>query len=71
MVCCRLVTGNTQVAPEVKITIPRMELVAVVNSVRLARKVKEALKISLAGTHYFTDSSSGPRNFEDGVRKIH
>jgi hypothetical protein len=52
------VTGKTQVATEVKITIPRMELVAVVNSVRLARKVKEALKISLAGTHYFTDSSA-------------
>jgi hypothetical protein len=36
--CCCLVTGKTQVAPRVKITIPRMELVAAVNSVRLARK---------------------------------
>jgi hypothetical protein len=57
-VCCRLVTGKTQVAPKVKITIPRMELMAAVNSVRLARKVKEALKIPLAGTQYFTDSSA-------------
>jgi hypothetical protein len=53
-----LVTGKTQVAPKVKITIPRMELVAAVNSVRLARKVREALKIPLSGTRYFTDSSA-------------
>jgi hypothetical protein len=55
--CC-LVTGKTQVAPKVKITIPRMELVAAVNSVRLARKAQEALKIPIAGTRYFTDSSA-------------
>jgi hypothetical protein len=41
-----------------KITIPRMELVVAINSVRLARKVKEALKIPLVGTRYFTDSSA-------------
>jgi hypothetical protein len=35
-----------------------MELVAVVNSVRLARKVRESLRIPLAGTSYFTDSST-------------
>ncbi len=55
---CRLVTGKTQVAPKVKITIPRMELVAAVNSVRLAKKTREALKIPLAGTRFFTDSSA-------------
>ncbi len=53
-----LVTGKTQVAPKVKITIPRMELVAAVNLVRLARKVREALKIPLSGMRYFTDSSA-------------
>jgi hypothetical protein len=42
----------------VKITIPRMELVAAVNSVRLAKKTQEALKIHLVGTRYFTDSSA-------------
>ncbi len=52
---CMLVTGKTQVAPKVKITIPRMELVAAVNSVRLARKVREALKFPLSETRYFTD----------------
>jgi hypothetical protein len=56
--CCCLVTGKTQVAPKVKITIPRMELVAAVNSVRLARKAREALKIPLVGTRYFTDLSA-------------
>jgi hypothetical protein len=54
---CFLITEKTQVAPKVKITIPRMELVAAVNSVRLARKVREAL-IPLSGTRYFTDSSA-------------
>ncbi len=49
---------KNQAAPKVKITIPRMELVAAVNSVRLARKVRESLKIPLAGTKYFTDSST-------------
>ncbi len=56
--CCRLITGKTQVAPRVKITIPRMELVAAVNSVRLTKKTREALKIPLVGTRYFTDSSA-------------
>jgi hypothetical protein len=53
-----LITGKTQVAPKLKITIPRMELVAAVNSVRLAKKTREALKIPLAGTKYFMDSSA-------------
>jgi hypothetical protein len=35
-----------------------MELVATFNSVRLARKVKGVLKIPVAGTWYFTDSSA-------------
>ncbi len=56
--CCLLVTGKTQVAPKVKITIPRMELVEAVNSVRLAKKTREALKIPLTGTRFFMDSSS-------------
>ncbi len=58
LACSKLVTGKTQVAPKVKITIPRMEFVAAVNSVRLASKVKGVLKITLAGTRYFTDSSA-------------
>jgi hypothetical protein len=57
--CCRLVTGKTpQVVPKVKITIPRMELVAAVNSVRLAKKTKEALRTPLVGKRFFTDSSA-------------
>ncbi len=56
--CCRLIMGKTQVALKVKITIPRMELLAAVNLVRLAKKTREALKILLAGTRYFTDLSA-------------
>jgi hypothetical protein len=51
-------TAKTQVAPKEKINIPKMELVAPFNSVRLARKVREALKIPIARTRYFTDSSA-------------
>jgi hypothetical protein len=54
-VVSRLVTRKIQVAPKVKITIPWMELVAEVNSLRLARK--ESLRIPLARIRYFTDSS--------------
>jgi hypothetical protein len=69
--CCRLITGKIQVASKVKITIPRMELVAAVNSVRLAKKTCEALKIALAGTRYFTDSSAvlGMLRTESGMFK--
>ncbi len=40
----RFVMDKTQVALLVKITIPRMELVAVDNTVRLARRVRESLQ---------------------------
>jgi hypothetical protein len=49
---------ETQVALKVKVTIPRRELVAAVNSVRLAKKVKESLRISLTGLRYFTGPSA-------------
>ncbi len=35
-----------------------MKLVVAVNSVRLARKVRESLRIPPTGTRYFTDSSA-------------
>jgi hypothetical protein len=54
---CHLIMGKTQVAPKVKLTIPRMALVAAVNSDRLAKKTREALKIPLVRTIYFTDLS--------------
>jgi hypothetical protein len=40
------------------ITVPKMKLVVAVNSVRLARKVRESLRIPPTGTRYFTDSSA-------------
>jgi hypothetical protein len=52
------VTGETQVALKVTITIPRMELVATFKFVRLARKVRESLRIPLTGITYFMDSSA-------------
>jgi hypothetical protein len=50
--------GEDPGGPQGKITIPGMELVAAVHSVRLARKVREALKIPLSAMRYFTDSSA-------------
>src|SRR5450830_1658991 len=55
---CRLVSGKTRVAPKVKITIPRVELVGALMIVRLAQKVLESLGIEVGEVKYFTDSSS-------------
>jgi hypothetical protein len=41
-----------------KITIPRRELVEAVNSVRLARRVKVSLKLTIEKVGYFTDLSA-------------
>jgi hypothetical protein len=46
---CYLITGKTQVAPKVKITIPRMELVAAVNSVRLHKEDPGSIEDSSRG----------------------
>jgi hypothetical protein len=42
----------------VKITIPRMELVAEVILARLSCRVKESLKLALGKVRYFMDSSA-------------
>jgi hypothetical protein len=68
--CCRLVTGKTQVAPKVKITIPRMELVAAVNSVRLAKKTRVALKIPLMGIGVLHGFVGCPRHAQNRVWQI-
>ncbi len=67
---CRIVAEKTQVAQKVKITIPTMALVAAVISVRLARRVKESLKIPLVGVRYFTDSSAVLRMLRIESRKF-
>ncbi len=41
-----------------EITIPRMDSVAVVNSVQLARRVRELLKLTFEKVRYFTDLSA-------------
>ncbi len=56
-VLCRLVIGKSPVAPRVKITIPRMiALVAAVNGVRLAMRVRESTKMSRGRVKYLTKS---------------
>jgi hypothetical protein len=52
------VTGEMQVAPRVKITIPRIELLAAVLSLRLARGLKEPLKMSIGKVGHFMNSSA-------------
>jgi hypothetical protein len=47
--------GEDTGSPEGEDNHPRMELMAAVTSVRLAKKTWEALKIPLVGTRYFTD----------------
>jgi hypothetical protein len=58
---------KTKVTPKVKITIPRMEQVAAVNSVRLAKKVREALRIPSKVLHGLISS---PGHAQDGIRQV-
>ncbi len=69
--CCRLVTGKTQVAPKVKITIPRIELVAAVNPVRLARKVKGGAEDPPSRELILHGLISNLKDAEGGIRKIY
>ena len=57
-VLCRLIAGKTRVAPKVKITVPRMELVGSLMAVRLAQKVKDSLCMEFKAMRYFTVSSA-------------
>jgi hypothetical protein len=54
----QVVDGQDPSGPQGEDNRPRMELVAAVNSVRLAKKTREALRIPLARTRFFTDSSA-------------
>ena len=53
-----LVSGKTRVAPMKKISVPRLELLGAVASVRLAQSVQESLSIKFGRRYFFTDSSS-------------
>ncbi len=55
---CFLVSGKTRVAPLRKISVPRIELLGAVASVRLAESVQESLKIQIGRRFFFTDSSA-------------
>ena len=56
---CRLIMGKTRVAPTKKISVPRMELMAALMAVRLARTVQDGLRFETEKRRYFfTDSSA-------------
>jgi hypothetical protein len=55
---CRLVVGKTRVAPKCKISIPRVRLVGSQMAVRLAQKVKSAIREGFSEVKYFTDSTT-------------
>ncbi len=67
----RLVIGKTQADLCVKIVIPRMELAAAVNSVRLARRVKESLKTLIKKGRYLTYSSAVLGMLKTDAGKFH
>lgn len=51
-----LIFSKTRLAPLKKMTIPRLELMAVVIGVRCLQYVKQQLKISVEGSYLYTDS---------------
>ena len=51
-----LIFSKTRIAPLKKMTIPRLELMAVVIGVRCLQYVKQQLKISVEGSYLYTDS---------------
>ena len=57
-VACRLIAGKTRVAPKNKISVPRLELMGAVLSVRLAMKIKDSLRLKFVKTRFFTDSTA-------------
>jgi hypothetical protein len=54
---CRLLCGKTRVAPKMKISVPRMELMGALLAVRLAKRIRDSLRIEFGSTCFFTDSS--------------
>jgi hypothetical protein len=71
---CRLVTGKTQLASRVKIIIQRMDLVASINSVRLAGRMKESLKIAIgrgALLHRLIGCLSHAENSILAIQRVH
>ena len=55
---CYLLSGKTRVAPLRKISVPRIELMGAVASVRLAENVQKAMRIKFGRRYFFTDSSA-------------
>jgi hypothetical protein len=71
----RLVMGKSRVAPLKPLSIPRMELLAAVMGVRIAKCIQNDLDVPLQSCHYWTDSrtvacwirTADPRKFKQFV----
>ena len=55
---CSFVIGKSHLAPNPRITIPRLELLAAVTAVRLYQSLKEQLPASVAVVRFWTDSTA-------------
>ena len=70
-VCCSFAMGKARLAPVREISIPRLELTAVVISVKLSKIVRYELDIQIGNVFYWTDSTFVLKCINNESKRFH